>query len=195
MNARSRLTDAAWVLVESELEPAALAAFCQDVERLFRANPLLEVKTWRAAGADCFDVVLKNLSTAFELGTRLRIDRAASAVTVHYASGLKRRTRFEIEAMPRGSRLTIIDDYSGVTPDDARARSAEVDRSLTVWGHALHAFLKNEKRWGRYALWRWWSRQVWLRMTPSARRITYMLLAITAVEIAAIAVGVIMFSA
>ena len=195
MNAPRTVTDAAWVTVDTAMDRAALAAFCADVERLFRINPLLEVKAWRPIAADRFDVIFKNLATRRELKTELTVQREASAVTVHYAGGLKRRTRFEVEALPPGSRLTVVDDYSGVEADEAHARKDEIDPTLTAWGHALHAYLARHRRWSRYAAWRWYMRRIWLPMTPSGRRITYMLWVVTAVEIAAIAAAIALLSA
>lgn len=189
----AELTDAAWVVVDSPLEPAQLADFCADLERLFRINPLLEFRDWRANGSARFEAAFRNLATGQDLDLELTVERTGGrCMTVHYDCGLKRSTRFEIEPAPCGSRLKITEDYSGIDPAEARARAREVDRSLTPWGVALHTYLQHEKRWGRYALWRWYMRRFWLPMKPVARRITYILMVITGVEIAvfALAIGI-----
>jgi hypothetical protein len=188
MNARAaELTDAAWVVIETPLAPQALAAFCADLERLFRINPLLEFQTWRWVDSESIRLSLKNLSNGHAIDVGATVDRTdPRAITVRYARGLKRSTRFEIEPAPCGSRLRIVDDYSGIEPDEARARADEVDRSLTAWGAALHTYLERERRWGRSAAWCWYMRRVWLPMKPVGRRVTYILFVVTAVEIVAI---------
>jgi hypothetical protein len=176
--------DEAWVMVDAPLDPAAFADFCQDLERLYRINPYLEIKHWRVAAPGTFDVSLRNLSNQRELELRLTLERASGReFTVHYDHGVKRSTRFVIDAAARGSRLRITDDYRGA----AVADTPEVDRSLHAWGVALREYLLREQRWGRFAPWRWYMRRVWVPMKPSARRITFILLVVTLAEIALIA--------
>jgi len=96
----------------------------------------------------------------------------------------------KFEPSEHGSRLTIIDDYAGLSDDDRKNRLDEVDKSLTSWADYLQRFLVLWKRWSRSAIWRWYMRHVWQPMKPTGRRITYILLWITVVEIALVALGV-----
>jgi hypothetical protein len=176
--------NAAWVTVEVPLEPAALAAFCRDVERLYRINPYLEFRRWRETGPGAFAVSLRNLSNQRDLELQLTLERSSERdFRVRYDRGVRRSTRFEIDATAEGSRLRITDDYRGATEAD----TAEVDRSLHAWGVALREYLLRDRRWGWCAPWRWYMRRVWVPMKPSARRITFIILLVTLAEIALIA--------
>ncbi|MES9902269.1 MAG: hypothetical protein ABW168_06250 [Sedimenticola sp.] len=57
------------------------------------------------------------------------------------------------------------------------------------WGEDLQAYLVHWNRWSGFAPWRWYMRRIWLPMKPSARRITYILLWISLVEVALILLG------
>jgi len=175
--------DASWVIVDTPLSLPALRVFCADIERLFRINPYLEFQHWQHTGADGIHAGLRNLSNQQTVELDLRIERESEdAFVLIYRAGIKTRTRFVLEAAGAGSRLTITDDYAGLAPAEREQRLHEVDKSLTAWGWALHEYLQREQRWGRYASWRWYMRRWWLPMTPRARRITYMLVLVTAAE-------------
>jgi len=176
--------DAAWVVIETPLSPGDLAAFCSDLERLYRINPYLEFGRWRGTAPGAFAVAFRNLSNQREFELLLALERtSASDFTVRYDRGVKRSTRFEIEPAATGSRLRITDEYHGT----AAADTGEVDKSLRAWGVALRDYLLREQRWGRCAPWRWYMRRVWVPMKPSARRITFIILMVTLAEIALIA--------
>jgi hypothetical protein len=176
--------DSAWVTIDVPLDPAALAGFCRDVERLYRINPYLEFKRWHEIAPGTFGVSLRNLSNQRDLELEMRLERASERdFIVRYDRGVKRNTRFEIDSAGEGSRLRITDDYSGAAERDA----AEADRSLHAWGVALSEYLLREQRWGWCAPWRWYMRRVWVPMKPSARRITFIILMVTLAEIALIA--------
>jgi len=186
--------DAAWVAVETPLALPALRDFCADVERLFRINPYLEFQTWQRGAADTCHARFRNLSNQQDVVLDLRIERASpDAFSVVYADGIKARTRFALEATAAGSRLTITDEYSRL-PDAERAqRIAEVDKSLNAWGWALHEYLRHERRWGGFAPWRWYMRRLWLPMTPRSRRITYMLVLLSAAELVLVLLGALIY--
>jgi hypothetical protein len=176
--------DAAWVIIDTPLPPDHLAAFCEDLERLYRINPYLEFRHWRAADDAEVEAAYRNLSNGQELNLRLRAERRCErSFRVHYDRGIKRSTHFEIAAAPAGSRLTITDRYDANAAGEAPDVSA-VDRSLHAWGVALREYLQRERRWGRVAPWRWYMRRVWLPMKPSARRITFIILLVTLAELA-----------
>lgn len=177
--------DASWVIVDTPLSLPALREFCADVERLLRINPYLEFQRWQRTGADGIHTSFRNLSNQQMVVADLRVERESDdAFSLVYREGIKVRTRFVLEPAGAGSRLTITDDYAGLPLAEREERLHEVDRSLTAWGWALQEYLRRERRWSRYAPWRWYMRRLWLPMTPRARRITYMLVVLTAAELA-----------
>lgn len=176
--------DAAWVVIETPLLPGDLAAFCRDIERLYRINPCLEFRHWRCIAPGAFAVAFRNLSNQRELALQLTLEAAAKGdFRVRYERGIKRSTRFVIEPIAAGSRLKITDEYDAAPGADI----GEVDRSLHAWGVALKEYLQREQRWAWCAPWRWYMQRVWVPMKPSARRITFMILLVTLAEIALIA--------
>jgi hypothetical protein len=184
--------DAAWASINTPLKIDELKTFCQDIERLFRINPMLEFSQWENLANDKYRMAVKNISqeTPFELETELKVDNQAEGITIHYSNGPKKKTVLKFEPSPHGSKLTIIDDYTGLDKEERQNCLHEVDKSLTNWADYLQRFLIMWKRWSHLALWRWYMRRVWQPMKPIGRRITYILLWITVVEIVLIALGV-----
>jgi hypothetical protein len=177
-------TDAAWVSIDVPLAPTALIAFCQDLERLYRINPYLVFNIWQRGENGQIHAVFRNLSNQREFDLIIRLELVSeSSFTIRYDHGAKRSTRFDVEAAPGGSRLTITDDYTPTTPG-APADPDEADKSLQAWGVALQTYLIRESRWGKSAIWRWYMRRVWIPMKPAARRITFVILMVTLAEIA-----------
>jgi hypothetical protein len=178
--------DAAWVVLETSFSPDALAAFCRDLERLYRINPFLEFASWTQEGPERFRAEVLNHSNGVRAVMRGRATHAADgALRVEYEEGLKRSTRFDIQPAPAGSRLTITDEYGPA----GEAQASAVDRSLHAWGVALKAHLERDRRWGWLPLYRMVVERVWLPMKPSARRITFLVLVIAIADIALIALG------
>lgn len=184
--------DAAWASVHTPLKIDDLKIFCQDIERLFRINPMLEFNRWENLDENEYRMVVNNVSqeSPFELDTKLRVENQDEGLTIHYSNGLKKKTVLTFEATGEGSKLTIIDDYTGLSEDERKNRLHEVDRSLTNWVDYLQRFMITWQRWSRFAPWRWYMRRIWQPMKPVARRITYILLWISVVEVALIALGV-----
>ena len=185
------LENAAWVTISTKLKLTTLFDFCSKVERLFRLNPYLRIKSWRSAGDSIFDVDWDNHSNEQLLTTVTRIEVAMSEneIRLIYASGIKRETLLLVEESIGGAQLTIIDDYGNSGQQDTQ----QVDKSLAAWGQALH------KYFSRYFYLRhvpFADRiidQFWLRLSPTGRRITYILLVITVIELAALLLFVLMF--
>jgi hypothetical protein len=183
--------DRAWVRIATGLSQSALAAFCLDAERLLRINSMYEFEEWRPEGEGRFFMQVRNLSNGHTLASQIRVEPRPDGVRIAYASGLKTATEFHAElpgldeqpAAGTGAVLVVIDDYSGTPEAERGARADEVDKSLVWWGHDLHRYLKYWLRWSRFRLWRWYMRRVWQPMKPKARRITYMLIAITVFEL------------
>jgi hypothetical protein len=175
--------DAAWVSIETPLSADELRQFIDDVERLYRINPLIEYGAFAQAGKDRFQVSAHNLSNGRHDELALGVTRDHAAIKVSYSEGLKVLTTFRVEPGPVGARLVIRDEYGGASEAERSARLAEVDRSLTAWGHALHDFMRRWARWRWLAPWRWYMARVWLPMKPSSRRIVYMLWMIALFEV------------
>ncbi len=183
--------DAAWASLNTPLSVAELREFCADTERLFRINPMLEFNKWQALGNNHYLVAGRNISQdpPFDFEHELHVSITEEGIEVSYSAGVKTSTLFRVEPAPQGSRLTIVDRYDGIGEDVRKKRLAEVDRSLVVWANYLQKFLLMWQRWSGHGWWRWYMRRVWQPMKPSARRITYMLLWISVVEITLIVLG------
>ncbi|MBZ0138609.1 MAG: hypothetical protein K8H87_02405 [Pseudorhodoplanes sp.] len=193
MSAAAR-EDAAWVRIPTGLSPTVLVEFSQDVERLLRINSLYEFQEWRSVGQNSFFMRARNLGNGSLIETALRVIPRPDGIRVVYESGLKTSTDFHVESADMngppvpssavGAVLVVTDDYSGTTEDERRARSTEVDTSLVSWGRDLQRYLRHWQRWSRFDAWRWYMRHVWQPMRPSARRISFVLIVIAAIEIA-----------
>jgi hypothetical protein len=178
-------SDAAWVVIKSPLPAAELRAFCADIERLFRINSQLRLRSWRQTGDADYFLEAANLAIDRPIATALKVAALPDGWRVAYANGLKTATEFRIAATNEGPTLTITDDYSGTPAAERGARLDEVDRSLVTWGHDISRYLRQWRQWSWCPPWRWYMRRVWQPMTPIARRVAYMLYIITALELAA----------
>lgn len=179
--------DAAWVTLETTLDPARLAAFHRDLEGIYRINPFLEFALWEQSAPDRFRAEVLNHSNGQRSVMAASVTRTSDcALRVNYQEGLKKSTRFDIQPTPSGSRLTITDEYNLT---GAGTQDAEIDRSLHAWGVALKTYLERDRRWGWIPPYRWCMRRVWLPLKPAARRITFLILVIGLADIVLIALG------
>jgi hypothetical protein len=180
--------DWASVRVATRLSAAGLAAFCRDVERLLRINSMYEFEEWRSDGGDGFFMRVRNLSNGRTIETAIRVQPHADGVRIAYEVGLKTATEFRAEPPAgeggRGAVLLVTDHYSGTPEAERRVRTAEIDKSLVWWGHDLHRYLRYWARWSGFGPWQWYMRQIWQPMRPKARRIAFILIAITLFEAA-----------
>jgi hypothetical protein len=179
--------DAAWVEITTPLSAAELRNFLDDIERLYRINPLLEITAFEATGAGAYRLAARNLSNGREIDVLLAVTPSDTAVEVGYSQGLKVSTSFRVQPADGGARLFVTDVYGRVTEAERRARAGEVDLSLNAWGRALHDHLRAWARWKWLAPWRWYMRRVWQPMTPSARRIVWMIWVVSAFEVVVLA--------
>ena len=192
MSAAAR-EDAAWVRIPTGLSPTVLIEFSRDVERLLRINSHYEFQEWRSVGQNSFFMRARNLGNGSMIETALRVIPRPDGIRVVYESGLKTSTDFHVESadingQPAsssavGAVLVVTDDYSGTTEDERTARGAEVDTSLVSWGNDLQRYLRHWQRWSAFGAWRWYMRQIWQPMKPSARRISFILIVVGAIEI------------
>jgi len=184
--------DAAWASINTPLSVAELTAFCRDIERLYRINPMLEFQHFKALGQQRYTYAGRNISqeTPFEFDYTFTVKELPDGLQVDYDQGIKSKTLIKIEPASQGSKLTITDYYERLPTEERQQHLPEVDKSLLVWANYLQRFLITWSRWSRFAFWRWYMRRIWQPMKPAARRITYSLLWISVVEIALIALGV-----
>jgi hypothetical protein len=193
--------DRAWVRIATGLPPAALLAFCQDAERLLRINSMYEFEEWRPDGEGRFFMQVRNLSNGRNFATHIRVEPCSDGLRIAYATGLKTATEFRVEpagvddklATGGGVVLVVSDDYSGTSEAERQARVDEIDKSLVWWGHDLHRYLRHWARWSGFGPWRWYMHHVWQPMKPKARRITFILIAITIFELLAGGLAIVVF--
>lgn len=183
--------DKAWVEFKTPLDRAALLEFCQDVERLFRINPYLVFRRWEtiSAGQYRLHAVNHSQAPAFEIDTEITVEPLQDGLEIHYSQGLKSSTRITVQESSGSSSLVIEEKYEGAPESERLGRLDEVDRSLTKWAEEIQHYLLQWQRWAWFSPWRYYKEQVWQRMKPAARRITFLLLCISAVEIALIGLG------
>jgi len=179
--------DAAWVRIITPLSVADLCDFLDDVERLYRINPLLEISAFETTGENTYRLAGRNLSNGREIDAVVAVTRSETAVEVRYSHGLKAGTSFRAEPADGGALLVVTDIYGGGSEAERRARAGEVDLSLNAWARALHDYLRAWARWRWLVPWRWYMRRVWQPMTPSARRIVWMIWVVSAFEVVALA--------
>ena len=183
--------DKAWVQFKSPLEPTTLLEFFQDVERLFRINPYLVFKGWKtiSAGQYRLHAINHSQTPAFEIDTELTVRPVPDGLEIDYSPCLKSSTRITVQESSEGSSIMIEERYEGIPESERLDRLGEVDRSLTKWAEEIQHYLLQWQRWAWFSPWRYYKTRVWQRMKPSARRITFVLLCVSAVEIALIGLG------
>lgn len=180
--AETEQPDNAWVKAEMPLAPAALLEFLRDGERLLRLNPWLEIDHYAPLAPDRHALAGRNTANEQALDCTVAIAEEAAALTLRYDAGIKRETRFEIEAAAQGSILTITETYAPAGEEDREHRLAQIDRSLVPWAAALRKHLLRRARWGVLPGYRRLVEGFWLGMQPRQRRIVRMILWITLAE-------------
>lgn len=188
--------DAAWATINTPLEVYELIAFCQDIERLFRINPMLHFKKWTVLKPNGYHFIGQNISqeTPFDFDLTFTVTHLSNGLQIDYQQGLKTRTTFIVDPVLIDSkclsRLTITDSYGGGSEQQRQQHLHLVDKSITIWADYLQQYLQSWKRWSHISLWRWYMRRVWQPMKPAGRRITYILLWIAGFEIFLLLFGV-----
>lgn len=183
--------DAAWASLHTPLTNTQLKEFCQDIERLFRINPYLEFSRWQKRDENRYQLSGRNISQvpAFEFNYEITVNPIPDGIRIDYSQGLKTSTCFRFEPTDAGCKLTIIEDYSGQPQSVREQHLNEVDKSLVTWANDIQQYILTWQRWSWFTPWRWYMRHIWLPLKPTGRRIVYMLIWITTVEIALIALG------
>lgn len=187
--------DAAWAILHTPLSTPELTRFCHDIERLFRINPMLSVRHWRRLHANRYFFSGRNISQSppFDFELVLTVQPLPNGLQIEYDQGVKSRTTFTIDPVSEQSgsrsRLTITDYYDGFPESERIQHLHQVDKSISVWAHDLQHYLISWHRWSNYRLWRWYMQWIWQPMTPMGRRITTILLWVTAFELALVLLG------
>lgn len=187
--------DSAWISIVTPLTASQLFEFITDTERLFRLNPYLEIRAWETCQYGLVDgacVRYKYLNEMNGMARELTLTvsgfKPGVGYTLNYSEGLKRATEICVEPGDNGATLLIKDCYDVVeenpanTPEERETRLKEVDRSLTPWGVAIRKHILGMARWGRLPLYRAWRECFWLGMPPRSRRISRLIVWITALE-------------
>jgi hypothetical protein len=184
--------DAAWVSVDLPLTPGELFASLQNLERLFRLNPYLEIESWQEENP-----------RQLYLGKQVRIEsvnemnglrqtailtvtglQPGASLTLSYDHGLKQATVVSVqEITPSSSRLVVKDSYPAeIGTAEREARLAEVDKTLVPWGAAIRRYFLRRARWGWLPFYGWFQDRFWLKMPPRQRRIARLIIWTTALE-------------
>ncbi len=186
--------EVAWVTIATTLTPAQLFDFTCDVERLFRLNPYLQILLWEADANGLIEgrqIKIKYLNEMNGITRELVMTvtgfKPGVGYTLNYSEGLKRATEVCIEAKNEGSADLLIKDHyhtveENLPPSEQEAQLAEVDRSLSPWGVAIRQHLLHLQRWGWLPLYRTVREWFWLNMPPRSRRISRLLIWVTALE-------------
>jgi hypothetical protein len=189
--------DAAWASFIVPLPVNKVIEFCQDITRLLRINPYLEFSDWKDCGNNCYQFKGRNLSQepAFEIDQQLKCTPQQDGVLIEYTSGLKTSTRIRVENHDNRSKITLTEEYATLSESEKKQRLHEVDKSLVKWAEEIQAYLLHWKRWSWLMPYRWYMKYIWQPMKPVARRITYIILIISVIEVALIMLGVAIYFA
>ncbi len=184
--------DFALISVELPLSTGELYAFIQNIERLFRLNPHLEIKSWQEdapgkifAGkqirVDCMNEMNGQTQS---LTLRVSDVQPEVSFTLNYDSGLKKATIFTVQSVASASSKLVVKELypDEISTAEKEKRLNEVDNSLLPWGAAIHRYFKRKSRWRWLPFHSWLQNSVWLGMTPRHRRISRMIIWVTVLE-------------
>jgi len=188
-NIKQNGRDAAWATIHTSCTTKELMYFFQDIERLFRINPMLHFVCWQRLSDNEYRFCGQNLSQdkPFDFDVLLTVTTLDQGIQIDYRGDLKSRTTFLIETAadaPAQTRLTITDYYDGLPEAERRQKLHRVDKSIKVWATDLQRYLYHWKKWSHARPWCWYMQHIWQPMKPSGRRIVYMLCWITLFELA-----------
>lgn len=191
--------DAAWASINTTFDVEELKLFCQDVERLFRINPMLNFRKWQVLGPHHYRFSGQNVSQTvpFDFDLVMTVRQINGGIKIDYQHGLKTSTFVIIEPVegnaPWRTRLTIIDNYNAASQRVQRQQLHTVDKSITVWVEHLQRYLQSWQQWSHIGPWRWYMKKVWQPMKPAGRRITYILLWVAGVEFSLMLFGMVIY--
>ncbi len=144
--------DTALPILHAPLSAPGLTQFCRDIERLFRINPMLNVRHWRCLDANRYFFAGQNISQPmpFDFELILTVRQLSNGLQIEYDQGVKSRTTFTIDpirALPdSSSSLTITDYYDGLPESERVQQLHRADKSISIWAHDLQRYLFNRHR-------------------------------------------------
>lgn len=184
--------DSAWVSMVLPLSPDEVYTFIQKIERLFRLNPHLEIKSWQEdAPGRVFPGKQIRVDTLNEMnGMQQNMIMSVGdvqpdgAFSLSYGSGLKQATVFTVQGLTQASSLLVVKELypAEISATEREARLNEVDKSLVPWGTAIRSYFLRRTRWGWLPFFNWLQDTFWLGMAPRHRRIARLLIWITVLE-------------
>ncbi len=176
--------DFARLEIETPFDVGWLRDFLSVPERILRLNPFMEFSRFESVSPDKWRIAGRNLAVERDFDAVFRHEPFPDGgFRLHWEGLLKTCTEVRIVPEPDGTaKLVVTDDYSGTPEEERRQRVDEVDTSFMPWGQAIWRYLRNWKRWSWLPGWKWYMGRYWLRMKPAARRISFILLVLFAME-------------
>lgn len=178
----------AWVSIAIPVSPDRLFDFLRNTERLFRLNPYLDIHQWEAlAGGKQFHLKALNEmnGVSYDLAITIESVQPGARIFLSYSQGLKRALEITLQpgtAESGGSVLTLRDYYHEPAGENREEQLKQVDHGLTHWAASIRQYLLGWERWSWFWPYRWYRGRFWLNMRPTHRRITRMLIWVTALE-------------
>jgi len=175
--------DFARVEINTPFDKPWLENFLKNPERILRINSLFEFSAFEKSGDQRWHMIIRNLSNERQFDVTFDVRPLPSGILLNYGGWLKTSTEFRIEGNANETcRLVITDDYSGTSAKEREQRIVEVDNTITQWGNDIYRYLRQWKRWSWMPGWKVYMLGFWQGMKPSARRISFMLIALTVAE-------------
>ena len=184
--------DFASVSIDLPLSQNNIYSFIKEIDRLYRINPYLEIKSWKEIEKDeinsgkSINAELLNEMNGMHQALTLSLSEIepGKSISIKYDSGIKQETIFSVVGITDTScKLTIKELYlADLSETEKNARLNEVDKSLVPWGEAIHGYFARRRRWGKLPLFSWLQDQFWLGMPPRHRRIARLVLWTTVLE-------------
>jgi len=174
--------DFARIEIDSPFDENWLAEFISNPQRILRINSLFEFSKFEKVSENTWHMMGTNLLSKQDFDVTFKVKKKSSSTLFHYEGWLKTTTKISIKKDKSGYKLIIIDDYSGINAEEREQRISEVDNTIVHFGNDIHRYLRRWKRWSWVPGWKSYMLKFWQGMKPSARRISFMLFVITAVE-------------
>ena len=184
--------DFASISVDLPLAKEDVYSFIRGIERLYRINPHLEIKSWQedkkgeVYSGKKIRVDSLNEMNGMQQNITLSLGdlQQEASFSLSYDSGLKQATIFTVEGTTQTSSKLIVKELypADLSVAEREARLNEVDKSLVPWGEAIHSYFKRRARWGWLPLYSWFQDTFWLGMSPRHRRVARLIILTTVLE-------------
>ena len=177
-------SDFARVEISSPFDRHWMEEFLASPERALRINSQIEFASLEKTGENDWHMAGQDLMSGRAFDVRFRQEKTNGGMRLVYdETSLKSFTEFAIKPRDDGTvSLVVTDDYSATGLRERTERADEVDKTIVQWGKDLHHYFYQFKRWSWLPGWKFYMRRVWQNMKPSARRISFLIMAVTAGE-------------